>query len=68
MRSEPRKMKEKNALNVKNAERLAATSVRFLSAVAGTRGWLARASIRTKAASSSAAAPKSSNVEGEVQP
>src|SRR6266498_1520421 len=44
--SEPRKMNEKKALKVKKAERLAATSVRFLSAVAGTSGWLERASIR----------------------
>ena len=66
--SEPRKMKEKKALKVKNAERLAATSVRFRSAAAGTSGWRERASIRTKAASSSAAAPKSTRVEAEVQP
>ena len=47
----PRKMKEKNALKAKNAERLAATSVRFLSAAAGTSGCGDRASIRTNDAS-----------------
>ena len=50
--SEPRKMNEKKALKAKNAERLAATSVRFFSANAGTSGARERASIRTNAASS----------------
>ena len=46
----------------KNADRLAATSVRFLSAAAGTSGAGERASIRTNDASSSAAAANSGSV------
>ncbi len=38
MNSDPRKMKEKNALKAKNAERLAATSVRCFTTPAGTSG------------------------------
>src|ERR671918_2235774 len=66
--SEPRKMNEKKALKVKNAERLAATSVRFLSATAGTSGAGGRASVRTNAASSSAAAANRTSVVPEGQP
>ena len=44
-------MKEKNAPKAKNAERLAATSVRCFTAAAGTSGVRDRASIRTNDAS-----------------
>src|SRR5215204_2763262 len=40
--SEARKMKENIAPNAKNADRLAATSVRFFTAVGGTSGVRAR--------------------------
>jgi hypothetical protein len=63
-----RKMNEKNALNVKNAERLAATSVRCRSAAAGTSGSRDRASMRTNDASSRAAATNSRSVEVVVPP
>ena len=62
MSSVARKMNEKNALKAKNADRLAATSVRFLTAAAGTSGARDRASIHTNDASSSAAAANSSSV------
>ena len=68
MNSDPRKMNEKNAPKAKNAERLAATSVRCFTAAAGTSGVRDRASIRTNDASSSAAAANSSSVVIAVQP
>ena len=68
MSSDPQEGERKKALKMKNAERLAATSVRFRSAAAGTSGAGERASMRTNATSSSAAAANGSSVVAEVQP
>ena len=65
--SEPRKMNEKKALKVKNAERLAATSVRFRSTAAGTSGWQGTALRRNEGGEQQTTTPKSSRVEAEVQ-
>ena len=66
--SDPRKMKEKNALKAKNAERLAATSVRCFTAAAGTSGARDRPRSARTATNSSAAAANSSSVVIAVQP
>src|SRR5580698_7595675 len=66
--SEPRKMKAKNAPNVENDDRFAATSVRLRIAEPGTSGDRDRASIPTKAESSTTDAAKSPSVDPESQP
>jgi len=61
-------MKAKNAPNVKNADRFAATSVRLRTDEPGTSGDRDRASIRTKAESSTTDAANSPSVDPERQP
>ena len=61
-------MKAKNAPNVKNADRFAATSVRLRTDEPGTSGDRDRASIRTKAESSTTDAANSPSVDPAAQP
>src|SRR5258708_20716583 len=68
MNSEPRKRKAKNAPKMKNAERVAATSVRLRTAEPGTSGDRDRASIRTKADSITTDAANRPSVAAAPQP
>ena len=61
-------MKAKNAPNVKNADRFAATSVRLRTAEPGTSGDRDRPSIRTKADSIKTEAANSPSVDTDPQP
>jgi hypothetical protein len=61
-------MKAKNAPNVKNADRFAATSVRLRTAEPGTSGDRDRPSIRAKADSINTEAANSPSVDTEPQP
>src|SRR3954447_18478688 len=61
-------MNEKKAPNVKNADRLAATNERCLSAAAGTSGACDLRSAITKAANSTPARANSRSVDVDVQP